>query len=130
MMRSLVVCLFLIVLHVACYGVIGSIEVSADGSLFLNTGTVRPYVVSENAAQQIVQRGFMAGNGTASNAVTYPVAFSAAPTVMVTGYESSTTYNNNLRLNVTGITTTGFTIISAAAITNPDGFYWMAIGDK
>ena len=108
----------------------GTIEVTSNGAIILNTGTARPYIVSENQTQQMVQSGFLAGNNTTALTVTFPVAFSGVPTVIATPYDDAGAYNNNMRYNVWNVTASGFDIKTAAAFNTPDGFYWIAIGSK
>jgi hypothetical protein len=67
-------------------------------------------------------------SGDTANSITFPVAFSANPTVVVTGNGTGSNIGEFLGYNVTSITPSGFTWEKASD--SPQNINWIAIGLK
>lgn len=95
------------------------------------------YVAGGMTAGTLIQTGYVAqavaAGGLHTGAVTFPVAFSAAPHMNATVHHGSgpATYQN---VTLTNVTTTGFTWVlstnPANNVATSQGFWWFAVGVK
>jgi hypothetical protein len=93
---------------------------SSQGQHGLNASV---YVAGASAAGMLIQHR----SGDTTNSITFPIAFSAIPTVVVTG--NGTGGDNEFwGYHVTSVSTTGFTWQRAA--NSPQSINWIAIGLK